>query len=142
SQLKNNNSSTLTHKGLTIEYTANPTWYVVQALPYLAAYPYDCTEQIFSRYYAHAIAQDIVLKSHKIEKVFKAWQTKDTAALLSNLQKNEQLKSALLQETPWVLEAQDEAAQKQRIAALFKTNQLSKDFSKTLNQLSNKQLDN
>src|SRR5690606_11176752 len=89
-----------------------------------------------------AIAQDIVLKSPKIEKVFKAWQTKDTAALLSNLQKNEQLKSALLQETPWVLEAQDEAAQKQRIAALFETNQLSKDFSKTLNQLSNKQLDN
>ncbi len=141
-KLLNANSKTLLHKGLTVEYTANPTWYVVQALPYLASYPYDCAEQVFSRFYGNAIAADIVKKTPKIEKIFNEWQTKDMAALISNLQKNEQLKSALLEETPWVLEAQDETAQKQRIAALFETQKLSRDVNKTLKQLEKKQLSN
>lgn len=141
-KLLNTNSNTLLHKGLTIEYTANPSWYVVQALPYLASYPYECSEQIFSRFYANAIAQDIVKKLPEIELYFKDWQTKDTAALFSHLQKNEQLKSALLEETPWVLEAQDETAQKQRIAALFETKKYSNDLHKTLQQLEKIQLSN
>src|SRR5690606_31652125 len=139
SKLKLNNSTTLTHKGITVEYTANPTWYVVQALPYLASYPYDCAEQIFSRVYANAIADDIIKKAPQIESVFNTWKTSDTAALLSNLLKNEQLKTAILEETPWVLEAQDETAQKQRIAALFETKKLSNDLQKSIQQLSKKQ---
>ena len=43
----------------------------------------------------------------------------DTAAFLSNLQKNQELKAVLLEETPWVLEAKTEAQQKKNIALLF-----------------------
>lgn len=141
-KLNTNNSNTLLHKGITVEYTANPTWYVVQALPYLASYPYDCAEQVFSRVYANAIAQDIIQKAPQIERIFKEWQIVDTAALLSNLAKNENLKTALLEETPWVLEAQNETAQKQRIAALFETKKLGNDLQKSIQQLSKKQLEN
>lgn len=141
-KLKNNNSNSLLTRGLTVEYTANPTWYVIQALPYLADYPYDCAEQLFSKFYANAIAQSVVDKMPQVEKIFEQWKIKDTAALLSNLEKNEQLKSALMEETPWVLEANNEAAQKQRIAALFETKKLSRDLNKTLNQLSKKQMSN
>ena len=42
--------------------------------------------------------------------------------LLSNLEKNEELKSALLQETPWVMDAKNESERKQRIALFFDLN--------------------
>jgi len=88
-------STTLTNHALTIEYTSNPVWYAVQALPYLMEYPYDCAEQTWNRYYANALAANIANSSPRIAKVFESWRTADTTALLSNLQKNEELKSVL-----------------------------------------------
>lgn len=134
-KLLNNQSNTLAHRSLTIEYTSNPAWYAVQALPYLMEYPYECAEQTFNRYYANALAGFIVQQSPKVAQIFEQWQSKDTAALLSNLQKNQELKSALLEETPWVLEAQNEQQQKQQIAQLFKAHKLSKELKSNLDKL-------
>ena len=107
------------HHALTVEYTSNPAWYAVQALPYLMEYPYDCAEQTWNRYYANSLASFIANSSPRIKQVFEQWKTKDTAALLTNLQKNEELKAVLLEETPWVLQAKTEAEQKKNIALLF-----------------------
>lgn len=117
--LNSGNSNTLTNHALTVEYTSNPAWYAVQALPYLMEYPYECAEQTFNRYYANTLAAYISRSMPKIRSVFDKWKNVDTSALLSNLQKNEDLKSALLQETPWVMEAQNESQQKKNIALLF-----------------------
>ena len=117
--LNSGNSETIVNHALTVEFTSNPVWYAVQALPYLMEYPYDCAEQTFNRYYANTLASFVANANPKIKAVFEKWKTTDTAALLSNLQKNEELKAALLQETPWVLDAQNEAQQKRNIALLF-----------------------
>ncbi|MEO6188243.1 MAG: alpha-2-macroglobulin family protein, partial [Ginsengibacter sp.] len=90
--INSGNSTTLTNYGLTVEYTTNPAWYAVQALPYLMEYPYECAEQTFNRYYANALATKIVNSSPKIKAIFERWKTLDTSALMSNLQKNEELK--------------------------------------------------
>ncbi len=50
------------------------------------------------------------------------------SALMSNLQKNEELKSVLLQETPWVLQAKNEAQQKKNIALLFDLVRMSNEL--------------
>ncbi len=139
-KLLHQNSNTLSNHGLTVEFTGNPAWYAVQALPYLMEYPYECAEQTFNRYYANALAGHIVAQSPKVEQIFKQWQDKDTAALLSNLQKNEELKSALLEETPWVLEAKNESEQKRRIASLFATHKLARELDKNLGKLKQMQL--
>ena len=110
--LKAGSSETLQHHALTVEYTSNPAWYAVQALPYLMEYPYDCAEQTWNRYYANSLATFIANSSPRIKQVFEQWKTTDTAALMSNLQKNEELKAVLLEETPWVLQAKTEAEQK------------------------------
>ena len=135
-------SSTLKHHKLTVEYTANPAWYAVQALPYLTDYPYECSEQTFNRYYANALASHIANSSPRINKIFSEWKEKDTAALLSNLEKNQELKSALLQETPWVFEAENETAQKKLIANLFNVNRMSKELALTLKKLEKLQTSN
>jgi len=55
-KLVNNKSTTLSNYKLSLEFTSNPAWYAIQALPYLMEYPYECVEQVFSRYYANSIA--------------------------------------------------------------------------------------
>lgn len=126
-------SDTLVNHKLTLEFTSNPVWYAVQALPYLMEYPYECAEQIFSRFYANSLASHIANSNPNIKKVFDQW--KNTDALLSNLQKNEELKSVLLAETPWVLDAQNEEQNKKRVALLFDLNRMGNELDSALKKL-------
>jgi hypothetical protein len=141
-KLLQTNSQTLQHHALTVEYTSNPAWYVVQALPYLMEFPYECSEQTWNRYYANALATKIVNAAPRIKQIFETWKGSDTAALLSNLQKNEELKSVLLQETPWVLEAKTEAQQKKNIALLFDMVRMSRELKNNLAALKQMQTEN
>jgi uncharacterized protein YfaS (alpha-2-macroglobulin family) len=122
SLLNYKSSSTLAPYKVKVEMTSNPAWYAVQALPYLVEYPYECAEQTFDRFYANAISQYIVKNNPKIQKVYEQWKKEGSEALISNLEKNQDVKNILLQETPWVMEAKTESEQKQRIAYLFDPN--------------------
>jgi len=133
--LQSGNSKTLSNHALTLEFTANPAWYAVEALPYLIEFPYECAEQTFDRLYANAVASKIVQSSPRIAKVFGQWRTLDTAALLSNLEKNPELKSVLLEETPWVLEGKTETQQKKNIALLFDLTRLSGQLETAIQKL-------
>ncbi|RMH76666.1 MAG: hypothetical protein D6681_21395 [Calditrichaeota bacterium] len=133
-------SSTLRHHRLTLEFTSNPAWYAIQALPYMMEFPYECSEQIFSRYYANSIAAHILNGHPKIRRVFEQWKSR--GALISNLEKNPALKSLLLEETPWVLQAQDEAERKKRVGLLFDLNRLAQEERNALRKLQQMQLSN
>lgn len=134
-------STTLKHHKLTLEFTANPVWYAVQALPYLMEYPYECLEQVFSRYYANSIASYIVNANPKIKRVFDVWKSsKSSNALLSNLEKNQELKTLLLEETPWVMNAQNETERKKRIALLFDLNKMAAQLDRALQKLKQGQM--
>ncbi|MGY8909641.1 MAG: carboxypeptidase-like regulatory domain-containing protein, partial [Flavobacteriales bacterium] len=137
-KLKNSTSSTLKNHKLTLEMTSNPVWVAVQALPYLMEYPYDCSEQIFSRYYANTLASFVANSNPKIQDVFNAWKSSD--ALLSNLEKNQELKSLIIQETPWLRDAQSETEQKKRIALLFDLNTMKNNQEKAIKKLQENQL--
>ena len=130
-------SKTLTHHKMTLEFTSNPAWYAVQALPYLMEYPHDCTEQIFSRFYANSLASSVADSHPKVQRVFEQWRNTD--AMLSNLSKNEELKTALLTETPWVLNAQSEEQQKKRIGLLFDLNKMSNEQDIALQKMIERQ---
>ena len=126
---------TMTHHRFTIEYSSNPAWYGVLALPYLMEFPYECAEQQFSRFYANALAGSIANSSPKIKAVFEKWRTGDTVALISNLMKNQELKSILIEQTPWVMQAKSESAQRRNIAILFDLVRLGKEESLTMAKL-------
>ncbi len=128
---------TLKHHKLTLEITSNPAWYAVQALPYLMEYPYECNEQTFSKYYANALASHIANSNPRIQEVFKQWANSD--ALVSNLEKNQELKSLLIQETPWLRDAQSETEQKKRIALLFNLDKMKNEQATALNKLQQNQ---
>ncbi|MFI1745333.1 alpha-2-macroglobulin family protein [Thalassobellus sediminis] len=131
-------STTLKNHKLTLEITSNPAWYAVQALPYLIEYPYECNEQTFSRYYANALASHIANSNPRIQEVFNQWKSQDV--LTSNLEKNEELKSILIQETPWLRDAQSETEQKKRIALLFDLNKMNNELQSAMRKLENTQM--
>ncbi len=126
-------SKTLRHHGLTLELTANPAWYAIQALPYLMEYPYECSEQTFNRYYANSIAAHIANSKPQIRAVFEQWKTADN--LVSNLEKNQELKNIILEETPWVLQSQNETERKKRVGLLFELNNLARQQENSLRKL-------
>jgi hypothetical protein len=129
-------STTLRNHKLTLEFTSNPAWYAIQALPYLMEYPYECTEQTFSRFYANSIASHIANSSPKIKRVFDSWKnTEGSKALLSNLEKNQELKSVLLEETPWVLDGKNETERKNRVGLLFDLNRMGNELGKALKKV-------
>ncbi|MBK6831142.1 MAG: hypothetical protein IPG92_10580 [Flavobacteriales bacterium] len=136
---------TLQHRSLTLEYTPNPAWYAVQALPYLMEFPHECAEQIFSRYYANHLAAHIVSERPVVKKVFEAW-SKGTpgneGAFLSALEKNPELKGVLLEETPWVMNAKDEGERKRRIALFFDLHRMANEESAAMKKLADMQLRN
>ena len=139
--LKSGTGGSLQNQSLTIEYSTNPAWFAVQSLPYLMEFPYECAEQTFNRLYANALATHIVKVSPALQAIFEKWKNTDTAALLSNLQKNEELKSVLIRETPWVLQAQTESQQKKNLALLFDLINMQQAFRSAFDKLQQIQSD-
>lgn len=141
-KLIDNKSTTLKHHKLTLEFTSNPAWYAIQALPYLMEYPYECVEQIFSRFYANSIASHIANSNPKIKNVFESWKKSSPEAFLSNLEKNQELKSLILEETPWVLNSQNESERKKRVGLLFDLNRMSNEMGRAMKKLQQLQVSN
>src|SRR5436309_11443489 len=126
-------SDTLQSKTLTVQVVSNPNWYAVMALPYLMEFPYECTEQTFNRLYANALARYIANSDPKIRKVFDQW--KGTPALDSPLQKNKDLRAVMLEETPWVRQAESESQARRNVGILFDDNRLSAETKRLMQQM-------
>ena len=142
-KLINNKSKSLKNYKYTLEFTSNPAWYAVQALPYIMEYPYECAEQTFSRFYANSLASHIANSSPKVKAVFDSWKnTAKSEALLSNLEKNQELKALMLEETPWVLQGKNENERKHRIGVLFDLNRMSNELARALKKLKQMQTSN
>ena len=135
--LFNKHSKTASEQRLTVEFTAHPAWYAVQALPVVANPQNEDALSWATAYYAHSLAACIVKENPRIKQVFDSWKaqggTKET--FMSNLQKNQELKNILLAETPWLAEATNEAEQKQRIATLFDLNTMNSQLAVSVEKL-------
>ena len=124
---------------LTVEYTANAAWYAVQALPFLEDKNAKSAPALANTLYANSLGRLVVGHNPEIEEVFRLWKELDHEALLSNLEKNEELKNVVIEHTPWLLEAKDESEDKQRIAAFFDQNKLQYQKDRVLEKLAAQQ---
>jgi hypothetical protein len=136
--LESGKSPTLQHQNLTVQMVSQPIWYAVMALPYLMEFPYECTEQTFNRLYANALTRHIANSDPKIRRIFNLW--KDTPALDSPLEKNQDLKAVMLEETPWLRQAQNESRARKNVGILFDDNRLDDETKRGLQKLGEQQL--
>ena len=109
---------------LTVEYTNNPAWLMVQALPSVGNPGENNAIDQAAWLYSNLIAKTLVEQSDNIRQVFNRWkqESADDGSLTAQLAKNQELKDILLQETPWVNDADRETEQKLRLADFFDEN--------------------
>lgn len=137
--LKAGSSATLRHQDLTVQIVSQPAWYAVMALPYLMEFPHECAEQVFNRYYANAVAKQIATRDPRIARIFELWR--NTPALDSPLEKNPELKSVALLETPWLRAARNESEAHRNLGVFFEPNRLEQELRQTLQTLAALQLE-
>jgi hypothetical protein len=123
-RLLNNPSESARDYRLTLEFASNPAWYALQALPVLGEPVSDNAVSWFASFYANTLGAHIGKAYPEVTAMLEAWKKQDGSkeTLLSNLEKNQELKNILLEETPWVLEAGTEAEQKEKLSLLFDLN--------------------
>lgn len=125
--LKNADSKTMANVSNTLELTTNPIWEIMFALPGLKNDMNSSADVVFNKWFADVVASEIFKANPKIKAVFEQYQ--DKGLLQSNLEKNQELKQLLLEETPWVLESNNEAEQMQKLALLFDANTMKNSIS-------------
>lgn len=131
--LKNSNSKTLTNVSNTLELTTNPIWEIMFALPSLKDDTNNSADVIFNKWFADVLASEIFKANPKMKTVFDEYQSK--GLLTSNLEKNQELKQLLLDETPWVLESKNETEQMAKISLLFNSNMMRNSINDDWSEL-------
>ena len=123
---------------LTVEYTNNPAWMIVQALPSMSQ-PHDnnAIDQATSLY-ANTLALHLAKQNPAMAKTFEIWKKEKVGegSLTSSLEKNLELKDIVTSETPWVNEAETETEQKHALAMLFDDNAMDARLSSAADKLS------
>lgn len=132
-----NQGKKLDTKSIVVEFASNPTWYAVQALPTYASPENENAIDYFTAYYVNGLASYIANSNPKLSTMLERWRREGGSkeALLSNLEKNTELKNILLEETPWVLAAKDESEQKRTIALLFDLNKQASQSQQYMDKL-------
>jgi uncharacterized protein YfaS (alpha-2-macroglobulin family) len=127
---------------LTLEIVSNPLWYVVQAIPDYQPPQKDNALQWMNYYYIQSMAFHIVKENPEIEAVFKQWQMNAPEELESELFQNPELKKVMIEETPWLLNAENQSQRKKAIARLFDENNLQNQLQTALQKLQEMQKPN
>ena len=131
--LKNSDSKTLTNISNTLEMTTNPIWEIMFALPSLKDDTNNSADVVFNKWFADVLASEIFKANPKTKTVFDEYQSK--GLLTSNLEKNQELKQLLLDETPWVLESKNETEQMAKISLLFNSNMMRNSINDDWSEL-------
>ncbi|NOT38605.1 MAG: hypothetical protein HOP11_14630 [Saprospiraceae bacterium] len=121
----------------TLEFSSHPVWYAIQVLPFIMEYPHDCSEQLMSRVYANSIGVDVMKRYPKVASTLK--RISEEGEPQSKLLQNQELKSALIEETPWVLNAESETEQMKRVALLMDFNNMNASLGSSVQKLEQRQ---
>ncbi|MCQ2252199.1 MAG: MG2 domain-containing protein [Bacteroidales bacterium] len=139
---KYSDSKTAVNHSFTLEYSSNPAWYAVTSLPWLSENPYECYEQIFSKLFANSISGLIIENNPEIDKVINQWRENKSQVLTSPLLKNQELKTVLIEETPWAIEGKDENERIANLANLLDKKRIETENNKFIKKLEQGQLPN
>jgi uncharacterized protein YfaS (alpha-2-macroglobulin family) len=132
------NDKEVEHHRLTFSYTQQPAWEALKALPYLMEYPYECSEQLFSRLFGYAVGRHMLDKNSDMKRVLSQWSVAKSAnesPLKSALLKNEALKNLLEEETPWQQAGERESANRERLLLLLDDNSSKEQLSMAISKL-------
>lgn len=137
-----------TDKKLTVEWTENPAWLMLETLPYMNSQDQTTIYSKAAAYYANALGANIlkampektkqtILRQNETAPVREASASGNTAA--SPLEKNPELKTLLLNETPWVMDAKNETERIKMLRNFYDENKLTYNQEQLIKKLKDEQ---
>ena len=114
------------HRKMMVEYTANPVWAAVEALPSVLRPISWNAHSLASSFYALTLAAREVQRHPAILALTERWRNSgnvDSVFLL--LERNAELKQIVLNETPWAASADAERSRLENLSQLFDSVSLS-----------------
>lgn len=106
---------------VTLQYCENPAWYVVTALPGLSAEKPQTAVDASVAIFSTAVAEGLLKTNPAIAGAVREWSESDRndSTLVSMLERNQDLKTVLLQATPWMMDARSDTERMERLVLLF-----------------------
>ena len=110
---------------------------MIQTLPTVAKASENNAISQAAAFYANSLAAHLLHQSSRIKTVIDQWKREQgqETSLMSSLEKNQELKTMVLDETPWVADARHESDQKQLLSDYFDENAVSYRLGNNLSQL-------
>lgn len=119
---------------VTLQLCDNPTWYVITALPGLRKAVMSTPQQAADAIFSAAVAEGILRDQPAVRDALRQWTSSDgsDSTLVSMLQRNNDLKTLLLQATPWMMDAASDTERMQRLALLFDTDEIRSTYTNAI----------
>lgn len=105
----------------TLQFCANPVWYVVTALPGLIDREAFTAPEAAEAIFAASIAAGILRDNPAVVEALREWTAgnRSAEALTSLLDRNDELKMMLITANPWMSDAADDTERMTRLSLLF-----------------------
>lgn len=129
---------------VTLQLCDNPTWYVITALPGLRKAVMSTPQQAADAIFSAAVAEGILRDQPAVRDALRQWTSSDESdsTLVSMLQRNNDLKTLLLQATPWMMDAASDTERMQRLALLFDPDEIRSTYTNAIALLNKLMRDN
>ncbi|MCH7412251.1 MG2 domain-containing protein [Belliella sp. R4-6] len=137
-KLKNPNSETIKNHKLSFELTTNPLWYVLQTIPYIDDLSDENSEQLLSRVFVNALGLQLVSTIPELKSILGNWANGNIPE--DQFAKNKDLRSIILEETPWLKEAESDENKMKRLVQLLDSIKLKNSIAEDLQKLKSFQM--
>lgn len=106
---------------LVLDFTENPAWAVVTALPGLLDGDISTSPEAAASIFSAAVARGLIRDNKAIARALEEWTRSDRSdsTLVSMLERNNDLKMLMLRATPWMADAAADTERMTRLALLF-----------------------
>ena len=126
---------------ITLEYSDNPVWYCVTALPTIFDQNYRIASTLAHSLFALEVAQGVASAQPQIRDAVKYWKEHpEDSTLISMLERNQDLKISTLLASPWVNEADRQTLRMSRLDELFDSKRMDQERKKIMEGLHNLQM--
>ena len=133
-----NHHSDASRRNLTVEYTANPLWYAVTALPSVLEPSTDDAQSLSAAYYASTLSTRLSSLYPQLKNAVDLWLYESGEELEGFLSMQEEPAGVVSDEIPWMIGAKRETRLMQELQQLFDRNRqrdLRRQFAESLGKL-------
>ena len=135
SELDKPRSQTMANEQLTLEFSASPIWYAIQALPIMIRLDDPSNLRLIHSLMGAAISEDIARRYPQVRQMLDEWSALPASEWQTQLEKNQELTGTLLEETPWVRSSNSERDRLRDLAVSLGSDKTAQALDDAVNKL-------